>query len=87
MRKITHGLLWFLLLLMNVGLLSASVGLVLLIWNYAPLIELHDFALMLGLVYTFLYVLLFIGVIGLDLIVLSKGIKCLLKEMVKDAEN
>ena len=87
MRKITYGLLWFQLLLMNIGLGMGTLGLFYIIKYSAPLIEQNVFHMILGLAYTLMYILLVIGVIGLDLKVYSKGIKCLYDALVKDAAN
>jgi len=86
MRKIIYGLLWFQLLLMNVGLAMGTIGLVLMIVNYGPLIQYPIWYTMLGLTYTFFYILLVIGVIELDATVISKGIKYVHNELIKDAK-
>ena len=77
MNKITYGLLWFQLLLMNIGLGAGTIGLVLLLQQYSPLIEFGVVAMTLGLMYVFFYVLLVVGVVGLDAKVLKNGIKSL----------
>ena len=84
MRKITYGLLWFQLLLMNIGLAMGTIGLVQLIVTYSPLVAFGVSAMVLGLLYVFFYILLMIGVVGFDVEIQRKGIKYLY-ELIKDA--
>ena len=86
MRKMIYGLLWFQLLLMNVGLGMGTIALVLMIVSYGPLMQYPIWCIILGLLYSFFYVLLVIGVIGLDAEVMSKGMKHFY-ETIKDAEH
>lgn len=80
MKKLTKRLLWFQLLLMNIGLACGTIGLVLLIQSFSPLVEYGGFAIVVGLLYVFFYVLLVIGVVGVDVKVKQKGIEWLLED-------
>ena len=85
MRKIRLGFLWFMLLLMNIGLFIGSVGFGLVISYYSPLVESGLLATASGIAYVCVYVLLLIGVLGLDYLVCQKGINVLAEVFETDA--
>lgn len=73
--RIKYGLLWFQIIIMNIGLICGTVGLILQMIYVSPLIETGIIGISAGMLYLFFYCLLVVGVIGIDYLLKKNGIE------------